>query len=189
MKHSIYLLVLLTMLMARNSSAQITISPAIGLHTNYGKDLLMTNLVQWNPKKRLALAAHTSFNINNPFKRTFNGIKTNYDYSINQKFGIGTTFYAKKSTSTFLLMAGVKYSAFKESLTTPDNKAVSSTINSTTPDYGLMYSFTKGNRNTFFSFRMYVPLYPWPIKGSDINHIDGNINNIALELGVGIKIK
>ena len=52
-----------------------------------------------------------------------------------------------------------------------------------------MYSFTKGNRNTFFSFRMYVPLYPWPIKGSDINHIDGNINNIALELGVGIKIK
>lgn len=189
MKQRIYLLLLLLILAGANSYAQLTIAPAIGIHTNFGKDLLMSTLVQWNPKKRLALVSHSSLNINNPFKRDFNGIKTNYDYSINQKFGIGTTFYTKKSSSSFLLMAGVKYSAFKESLTTPDKKAVSSVIESTSPDYGFLYSLTRGVRNTFFSFRLYVPLYPWPLKGSDINHIDGNINNIALELGVGIKIK
>jgi hypothetical protein len=36
---------------------------------------------------------------------------------------------------------------------------------------------------------MYVPLYPWPAKKFDITYTDGNMNNIALELGVGIKIK
>ena len=168
---------------------QLTIEPGIGIHTNFGTDLLISNLVQWNPQKHLSLASHSSFNINNPFQRDFNGIKTNHNYSINQKFGVGTTFYSKRSSNTFLLMAGVKYTSFQETLINPDHNKVSTSINSISTDYGLMYSMKKGVKKYFFSFRMYVPLYPWPIKDYNISAADGNMNNIALEFGVGIKIK
>jgi hypothetical protein len=168
---------------------QLTIEPGIGIHTNFGTDLLISNLVQWNPQKQLSLASHSSFNINNIFQRDFNGIKTGHNYSINQKFGVGTTFYSKRSSNTFLLMAGVKYTSFEETLTNPDHNKVSTSINSISPDYGVMYSLRKGVKKYFFSFRMYVPLYPWPIKDFNISSADGNMNNIALEFGVGIKIK
>ncbi len=168
---------------------QLTIEPGIGIHTNFGTDFLISNLIQWNPHKHLSLASHTSFNINNILQRDFNGIKTNHNYSINQKFGIGTTFYSKRSSTTFLLMAGVKYTSFKETLTNPDHNKVSASVHSISPDYGLMYDFRKGVKKYFFSFRMYVPLYPWPIKDFDISYADGNMNNIALEFGLGIKIK
>lgn len=168
---------------------RLAIEPGIGIHTNFGTDLLISNLIQWNPKKHLSLASHSSFNINNPFQRDFNGIKTNNNYSINQKFGVGTTIYSRKSSNTFLLMAGVKYTSFKESLINPDHNKVNTSINFISPDYGLMYSLKKGVKKYFFSFRMYVPLYPWPVKDYNISAADGNMNNIALEFGVGIKIK
>ncbi len=168
---------------------QLTIEPGIGIHTNFGTDLLLTNLVQWNPKKKLALVSHSSYNINNVLQRKFNGIQTEYNYSVNQKFGIGTTFYTKRSSNTFLLMAGVKYTSFKETLVTPDNNKVSANTNAFSSDYGLMYSLKKGVKKYFFSFRMYVPLYPFPLKDINIWALDGNMNNIALEFGVGIKIK
>jgi hypothetical protein len=168
---------------------QLTIEPGIGIHANFGTDLLVSNLIQWNPQKHLSLASHSSFNINNIWQRNFNGIKTNQNYSINQKLGIGTTLYSKRSSNTFLLMAGVKYTSFQETLINPDDNKVSTSINSISPDYGVMYSLRKGVKKYFFSFRMYVPLYPWPIKNLDINSTDGNINNIALEFGLGIKIK
>ena len=171
------------------SVRQLTIEPGVGIHTNFGTDLLITNLVQWNPKKRLAFASHSSYNINNVLQRKFNGIKTEYNYSINQKFGAGTTFYSKRSSNTFLLMAGIKYTSFKETLVTPDNKSVSASINAFSPDYGLMYSLKKGVKKHFFSFRMYVPLYPFPFKDVNTWALDGNMNNIALEFGLGIKIK
>jgi hypothetical protein len=173
----------------KHSTARLlTIAPGIGIHTNFGTDLLITNLVQWNPKKNLTLAAHSSYNINNLLQRNFNGITTNYNYSLNQKFGIGTTLYSKRSSNTFLLMAGVKYTSFKETLVTPDNNKVSAVVNALSPDYGLMYSFTRGVKKFFFSYRMYVPLYPWPAKQFDVSALDGNINNVALEFGAGINI-
>jgi hypothetical protein len=168
---------------------QLTIEPGIGIHTNFGTDFLITNLVQWNPYKHLSLVSHSSFNINNISQRDFNGIKTEYNYTLNQKIGIGTTFYTNKSSNTFLLMTGVKYTSFKETLINPDNNKVIAFINSISPDYGLMYNYKRGVKKYFFSFRIYVPLYPWPLKGSNISYIDGNNNNIALEFGFGIKIK
>lgn len=168
---------------------KLTTEPGIGIHTNFGTDLLITNLVQWNPRKRLSFASHTSFNINNVFQRDFNHVKTNYNYSINQKFGAGTTFYLRKSSHTFLLMIGAKYTAFQETLENPNFNKVSTSISALSPDYGLMYSLKRGWKKYFFTYRMYIPLYPWPTKGSNITYIDGNRNNIALELGVGIKIK
>ena len=204
MKQQKNLFVIITVLICANSFAQknmsavkekhstvheLTIEPGIGIHSNFGTDFLISNLIQWNPQKHISLAAHSSFNINNIFQRNFNGIKTNYNYSINQKFGIGTTFYSKRSSNTFLLMAGVKYTSFQETLTSPDHNKINTPINSISPDYGLMYSLRKGVKKYFFSFRMYVPLYPWPVKDFNISYADGNMNNIALEFGVGIKIK
>ena len=169
---------------------ELTVEPGVGIHTNFGTDILLTNLVQWNPVKRFSLAAHTSFNFNNAFKRDFNYVKTNYNYSINQKFGAGTTFYSRKRGShTLLLMVGFKYTAFKETLYNPDFDKVSVSISGFNPDYGMMYSYKRGLKKCFFTFRMYIPLYPWPAKGSNIDYIDANRDNIALELGVGIRIK
>jgi hypothetical protein len=167
----------------------LTIDPGIGFHTNFGSDLLLSTLVQWNPLKYLSLATHSSFAFNNILQRNFNGINTGYNYSILQKFGAGTTLYSKRSSHTFLLMAGMKYTSFRETMKNQDNLPVRASIQSFSPDYGWMYALRKGVKNRFFVFRMYVPLYPWPIKGSSISYADGNMNNIALELGLGLKIK
>ncbi len=167
---------------------QLTLEPAIGVHTNFGTDLLFTNLIQWNPYKRLSLASHSSFNVNNITQRYFNGIKTDFNYSINQKFGVGTTVYGKKWSHTFLLMIGAKYTTYRETLDDERFEKVSTTISAFSPDYGMMYSGKRGWKKWFFTYRMYIPLYPWPTKGSNILYLDSNMNNIALEFGIGMKI-
>ena len=63
MKQRTILIILIAVFASANSFAQLTIEPGIGIHTNFGKDFLVTNLVQWNPNKRLSLASHSSFNI------------------------------------------------------------------------------------------------------------------------------
>lgn len=167
---------------------KLTIEPGIGIHTNFGTDFLITNLIQWNPLDRLSIASHSSFNINNITQRYFNGIKTNYNYSINQKFGIGTTFYTKRRSHTFMFMFGAKYTTYRETLDDDRFDKAGTTIQALSPDYGLMYSHKKVWKKYFFTYRMYVPLYPWPTKGSDILYMEGNMENIALEVGIGIRI-
>ncbi|MEP7322382.1 MAG: hypothetical protein ABI761_10700 [Saprospiraceae bacterium] len=166
----------------------LTVEPGIGIHTNFGTDLLFTNLVQWNPINHLSLASHTSFNINNITQRSFNGIITNYNFSINQKFGIGTTLYTKKRAHTFLLMVGARYTTYKETLDDERFDKVGTIIKTISPDYGFMYSRKVGWKKYFYTFRFYLPLYPWPIKGTNILYSDANRDNIALEFGIGIKI-
>ena len=168
---------------------RLTIEPGIGIHTNFGVDLLLTNLIQWNPYKRFSVASYSSFNINNITQRNFNHIKTNYNYSINQKFGVGTSLYAKRSTHTFLLMVGAKYTSYKETLDSDDFEKTGVAIDALSPDYGLMYSLKRGWKKYFFTVRTYLPLYPWPAKGSNPLYLDGNMNNISLELGIGVKIR
>ncbi len=178
-----------TAALQHNPVRLFTIEPSIGIHTNFGTDLLFSALVQWSPSKRFSLASHSSYNINNITQRDFNHIKTDYNYSLNQKFGIGTTRYCKRSAHSFFLMVGIKYTDYQETLQNPNLDKVSVAISSLNPDYGLMYSMKRGWKKYFFTYRMYLPLYPWPVKSTDINYTDGNMNNIALELGVGIKIK
>lgn len=171
------------------SPRTLTIEPGIGIHTNFGTDLLISNLVQWSPRRRLSIASHSSFNLNNITQRSFNYVETNYNYSLNQKFGAGVSFFSRKSSHTFLAMVGVKYTAYQETLNNPHFDVVSTSINSLSPDYGLMYSLKRGWKKYFFTCRVYLPLYPWPIKGANILYADSNMANIALEFGVGIKIK
>ncbi len=168
---------------------QLTIEPGIGIKLYPMPALLLSNLTQWNILKRLSIVSHTSFSYNNAFLRDFNYIKTNYDYSLSQKFGIGASFYGKHSSHTFSLMAGIKYDTFKETLNNPEFEKVIVVVSSSSPDLGLMYNIKVGTKKYFFSYRMYLPLYPYPFKSSDINSVDGNLANLSLEFGIGLRLK
>lgn len=166
----------------------LTIEPGVGIHTNFGTDLLISNLVQWNPNKRLAMASYSSFNINNITQRDFNYVKTDYNYSLNQKFGAGTTLYSKKVSHTFLLMMGMKYTTYQETLDNPNFNTVSTSITAFSPDYGMMYSLKRGWKKYFFTGRFYLPLSPWLTKGANMENVQGTLRDTALEFGMGIKI-
>ncbi|MBK5279202.1 MAG: hypothetical protein JJE09_10105 [Bacteroidia bacterium] len=173
-----------------NSPARkLTIEPGVGIHTNFGTDFLISNMVQWNPNKRLGFASYSSFNLNNVTQRDFNHIKTDYNYSLNQKFGAGTTVYSKKYSHTFFAMVGIKYTAFQETLENPNFNKVSTSISAFSPDYGMMYSLKRGWKKYFFTARFYLPLSPWLTKGAHIENIQGTLRDTALEFGMGIKIK
>lgn len=167
----------------------LTIEPGVGIHTNFGTDFLISCLVQWNPTRRLVLASHSSFNINNVTQRNFNHVKTDYNYSLNQKFGVGTTLYSNKFSHTVLAMVGMKYTTFQETLDNPNFDKVSTAISAVSPDYGIMYSLKRGWKKYFFTGRFYLPLSPWLTKGAKIENVQGTLRDTALEFGVGIKIK
>jgi hypothetical protein len=168
---------------------KLTIEPAIGLNPYAMGDFLISNVVKWDIKTRLSLVSYTSYTHNQALQRDFNHIRTDYNYSINQKFGVGTSLYSKRSSHTFSLMAGVKYDAFKETLHNPEFETVSASVSSVSPDFGLMYHMQKGLGKWFFSYRMYVPLYPYPFGRADITAITGNLSGITMEFGVGVNLK
>jgi hypothetical protein len=165
---------------------KLTIEPGIGINPWPMPDMLLTNLVQWNIDKRWSILSFSSISYNNAFLRDFNYIKTNYNYSISQKLGIGFSFYGENTSHTFSFIAGIKYDTFKETLENPEFENVSASINSVSPDLGLMYNLKIGKGKYFYSLRMYLPLYPYPMNSSDIWSIDGNLANLSLEIGLGI---
>jgi len=166
---------------------RITIEPAIGLEPM--SDLIISNLVQLNIKKRLSIVSYTSYSYNNAMQRDFSYIKTNYNYTLSQKFGVGTSLYTKHSSHTFSLMSGIRYDAYKETLENPDFEKVSASVSSFSPDLGLLYNLKIGKKKYFFSYRMYIPLYPYPIISSDIWSLNDNLVNLSLEFGLGIRLK
>lgn len=168
---------------------QWTIEPGIGLNAMPISDLVLTNVLQWNINKRFSVVSYSSYAYNNVFLREFNFVKTDYNYSLNQKFGAGISIYSKHSMHTFSLLAGIKYNSYQETLNNPDFEKVSKSVTSLSPDAGLMYNLKKGRKKYFFSFRMFIPLYPYPIANSDLWSLDGNMANITLEFGVGIRLK
>ncbi|MBK9017267.1 MAG: hypothetical protein IPM82_26210 [Saprospiraceae bacterium] len=167
----------------------LKIAPAIGLNPWPTSDLVISNLVQWDIKKRLSLVSYTAYTYNSVFLRNFNYIKTNYNYSLSQKVGVGTTLYSKRASHTFSLLGGIKYNSFKETLENPDFEKVSASVSSVSPDFGGMYHLQVGKKKFFFSYRMYLPLYPYPVQRLDITAIDGNIANLSLEFGLGVRLK
>ncbi len=168
---------------------KVTIEPAIGLNPWPISDLVISNLIQFNLNKRFSLVSHSAYYYNCVFLRDFNHIKTNYSYALAQRIGVGTTLYSKRSSYTFSFMAGVKYNTFKETLENPEFEKVSASVTSTSPDFGLLYNVKRGMKKYFFSYRMYIPLYPYPFKSTDTFSIDGNMANVSMEFGVGIRLK
>ncbi len=168
---------------------KLTIQPAIGLHPAFFSDVVLSNLIQWKVNRHLSFASHTSYDINDVSMRNFNYIKTNYNFSFNQKFGVGTTVYRQQTSHSFFLMGGVKYDAFKQTLNNPEFEKVAVSVSSLSPDYGVFYNLKAGKKKYFFSFSMYVPIYPYPTNGFDINSIQANMANFSLEMGIGIRLK
>jgi hypothetical protein len=166
----------------------VTIEPAIGMEASDMGDFIVSNLLQWNLKKRLSIISYTSYSYNT-LLREFNYIKTDYNYSLSQKFGIGTSLYTKHSSHTFSFLAGIRYVAFKETLENPDFETVSASVSSLDPDVGLMYNIKIGRKKYFFSYRTYIPLYPYPFKSTDVWSMDGNMANLSFEFGLGIRLK
>ncbi len=168
---------------------RLTLEPAIGVNPYPTADLLLTNLVQWNANKRLGLLSYTSYACNNAFQRTSGHVRNDYNYSWSQRFGIGTSRYTQRAAHALSLLVGVKYDAFQETLEDPDLAAVTASVKSVSPDLGLMYSLKVGRKKYYFSYRTYIPLYPYPIKTLDPWSMDGNMANISMEFGVGIRLK
>ncbi|MBK8564710.1 MAG: hypothetical protein IPN76_15595 [Saprospiraceae bacterium] len=171
------------------SAQKLKIAPAIGLNPYPTADLVISNLVQWDIKRRLSLTSYTAYTYNSVFLRDFNYIKTNYNYSLSQKIGVGTTLYSKRASHTFSLLGGIKYNSFKETLENPEFEKVSASASSISPDFGMLYHSQVGMKKFFFSYRMYLPLYPYPVQRLDITAIDGNIANLSLEFGLGVRLK
>ena len=167
----------------------LTIEPAVGLNPYTMGNVLVSNIAQWNIEKRLSIISYTMYAYNNAMSRDFNYIRTAYNNSLSQKFGIGTSLYGKRSSHTFSMMAGIKYDTFKETLHNPDFEQVSVSVKSVSPDVGLMYNWKLGKGKYFFSYRMYLPIYPYPLKSFDIWSLDGNLANITMEFGMGIRLQ
>jgi hypothetical protein len=51
------------------------------------------------------------------------------------------------------------------------------------------YNLRAGKKKHYFTYRMYIPHSPYPVITIDINSIDGNLANITLEVGVGIRLE
>ena len=171
---------------------KLTIEPGTGIKpgpTSPSVGIMFSNLMQWNPAKRIGIVSHTSYTYNNAFLRDFSFIKTNYNYSLSQKVGIGTSIYTRHSSHTLSFMAGINFNNFKETLDNPEFERTEFSVSSFSPDFGLMYNLKIGNEKYFFSYRMYIPLYPYPFKSEDILTIDGNIANLSMEVGFGVRLK
>ena len=165
----------------------LTIEPAIGVEPM--SDLIISNVVQWNIKKRLSAVSYTSYAFNNAMQRDFNYIKTNYNYTLTQKLGVGTSLHAKRSSHTFSFLAGIRYDDYKETLENPEFEKVTAAQSSLSPDLGLLYNLKMGKKKHFFSYRMYIPLYPYPFKSSYPWSMSDNMANLSFEFGIGIRLK
>lgn len=163
---------------------KLSIEPAIGLRFSsaFGLvDFQFSGLVQYQIYERFSLASHTaiSFDINS-FK-AFKNINVTRSITAFQKFGAGTSLYTKHSSHTFFLMAGAKFFTYSASIDNPkleDN--VKSQFNTIAFDKGLLYNLKIGRGNSYFSGRIYAPVF------------DGKwvaLENASLELGAGFKIK
>lgn len=166
----------------------VSVEPGIGISPMPIMDMTLSNIIQVGINKRLSVISYTSIRENNLFLRNFNYIKSTDNHTLTQKLGIGWSVYTKRSNHTFSLLGGIKYDTYHESLNNPKFEKVDVQINALSPDVGLMYNLKFGQKKYFFSYRMYIPLTPYPFKTRDFNAFDGNVNNVSLEFGIGFRL-
>jgi hypothetical protein len=171
-----------------SNKRKVSIEPGIGISPMPIVDISLTNVVQWGLTKGLDVISYTSWKENNLFLRNFNYIKGTNNHSLSQKFGVGTSLNTKRSIHTVSILAGLKYTTYTETMNNPKFEKVKVKINSWSPDAGILYNLKLGKKKYFFSYRMYVPLAPYPLISRDISSIDGNLANVSLEAGLGIRL-
>lgn len=162
---------------------KLTTEPAIGTRIQSAlgaPDIQLTNLLQYNLTRKVSFVSHTAFS-QDLERSNFPNVENNYSFSVMQKFGIGTTFYSRRSSSSFFLLSGIKYYAYSGTLTNPNlEESITTKTHGMTTDNGIMYNYKRGLKKIFFSARIYVPLY---------DGLDGITENATLEVGVGIRLK
>jgi hypothetical protein len=168
---------------------RITIEPAIGISPLPIVDMNLSNIIQLELTKRFSVISYTSIKDNNLFKRNFNYIRTINNISLSQNIGVGASLYSKKGMHTFSLLGGIKYDTYHEFLDNPEFEKADVKITTLTPDLGFMYNAKIGRKKYFMSYRVYLPLNPYPLQTTDFTAIDGNLANVSLEIGCGIRIK
>jgi hypothetical protein len=161
-----------------------TLEPAIGMRLSaaFGLvDIQVSCLSQYAINRRLSVASHTAFSFDlNTFK-AFKNIDPKYSFTTFQKFGIGTALYTKRTSHSFFLLAGGKYFTYSGSIKNPKlEDRVQSKFNTFSFDKGLMYNLKIGRGSSYFSGRIYAPVF------------DGKwiaLENAAAELGAGFHLK
>ncbi len=169
-------------------NSRLSIEPGLGISPLPIVDMSLSNIIQLGITKRMSLIAYTSWKENNLFLRKFNYIESTNNHTFTQKFGMGTSRYTKRSIHTLSMLMGLKYESYRETLNNPEFEKVSVSSATWSPDLGLMYNLKLGRKKYFLSYRMYIPLYPYPAKTVDLNAVDGNLADVSLELGVGIRL-
>jgi hypothetical protein len=162
----------------------LEIKPAVGVTWITVKPTLSVMAFhQFTPKFSIASHSMLSFLLFRNFPQEY--IKTNYNYALAQKLGAGYSLYGRKGKTrhTILLMGGIKYIAFSETLNNPGLDKITTSTHSIVPDYGCMYDISFGIKKRTFDARLYFPFYPiryYPL---------GTVSNIGyLELGLGFKL-
>ena len=173
----------------KKATYKITVEPGIGISPMPIMDMALSNIVQVRLTGRLSAISYTSIRENNLFLRNFNYIKSTNNYTLTQKLGVGSSFYTKRNIHTLSLLAGITYDTYHETLDNPRFERVDVQVESWRPDMGIMYKLTLGGKKYFFSYRMYIPLFPYPVKTADSTGIEGNMANVSFEIGLGIRIK
>lgn len=173
----------------KKAKYKITVEPGIGISPMPIMDMTLSNVVQIRITKRLSAISYTSLKENNLFFRNFNYIKSTNNHTLTKELGIGSSFYTKRSIHTLSLLGGIKYDTYHETLDNPKFEKVDVTIKSWSPEAGMMYNLKLGKKKYFFSYRMYIPLFPYPVKTIDNTAVDGNLANVSLEFGLGIRLK
>ncbi len=163
---------------------RLCIEPAIGLRLGaaFGPlDVQASVLVQQQLNRRFSLVSHTavSFDINN--YQAFQNINVKRSVTSFQKVGIGASVHNNRSSHALFLIAGGKHFSYSASVDNPSlEDTVKTNFNTFAWDSGLLYNLKIGRRNTYFSGRIYAPIF------------DGKWNlleNASTELGFGVKIK
>lgn len=160
----------------------LTTEPAIGTHLSMSgaSDLQISNLLQYNINNKIGLISHTAISFGFPMNRMADIIQ-NYNYSLYQKFGIGTSFYIKNTVNVIAVLGGIKYNAYSGTLSNDQiPEHITTKTNSITTDYGFMYNLKLIRRKYFLSTRLYVPVK---------DGLAGISENTIIEIGVGIRLK
>jgi hypothetical protein len=168
---------------------KITVEPGIGVSPLPLADITLSNIVEAKITKRISVISYTSLRENNLFLRRFNYITTTNNHTVTQKLGVGSSFYTKRCIHTLSILGGIKYDTYHESLNNPKFERFDVIVKSWSPDVGIVYGLKLGKQKMFFSPRLYIPLFPYPVKTIDITSADSNLANISFEFGVGIRLR
>ncbi|GAB4039392.1 hypothetical protein [Spirosoma gilvum] len=162
---------------------KFTVAPGLGTHLMSimgAPNAQVSNLLQYNIYKRISLVSYISFSYGFPNNRIVD-VQQHYSYSIDKKFGFGTSLFTKKGSNSFYLLAGVKYDSYSGTLSNEQlPETITTKTSSFTVDYGIMYNLRLGRNKYFMSTRLYIPLK---------DGLAGMSENANLELGVGIRIR